>query len=69
MYMRDVTLSVGLCNVRPHMPRVLDLIKEGRCDPMVVTPTTFRWEDAPEALVAPIAKAVLVRPRITSSLN
>lgn len=69
MYMRDVTLSVGLCNVRPHMPRVLDLIKEGRCDPMVVTPTTFGWEDAPEALVAPIAKAVLVRPRITSSLN
>jgi D-arabinose 1-dehydrogenase-like Zn-dependent alcohol dehydrogenase len=69
MYMRDVTLSVGLCGVRPHMPRVLELIREGRCDPMIVTPTTFAWEDAPDALLSPIAKAVLVRPRITTSLN
>jgi alcohol dehydrogenase len=69
MYMRDVTLSVGLCGVRPHMPRVLELIKEGRCDPMIVTPTTFAWEDAPDALVSATAKTVLVRPRITTSPN
>lgn len=67
MYMRDITLSVGLCGVRPHMPRVLDLIQQRRCDPMIVTPTVVSWEDAPDALVAPIAKAVLVRPRITTS--
>lgn len=67
MYMRDVTLSVGVCSVRPHMPQVLDLIRTRRCDPLIVTPTTFTWEEAPEALVSPIAKAVLVRERITAS--
>ncbi len=69
MYMRDVTLSVGLCSVRPHMPRVLELIQQGLCDPMIVTPDTFEWEDAPEALLSPTAKAVLVRSRITSAPN
>jgi alcohol dehydrogenase len=42
-------------------------LKQHRCDPMIVTPTLVSWEEAVEALVAPIAKAVLVRPRITTS--
>lgn len=65
MYLRDVTLSVGACNVRPHIPTVFDLVSSGRCDPLLVSPTIVGWEDAPEALVQPLAKCIVVRERIT----
>jgi len=65
MYLRDVTLSVGVCNVRPHIPTVFDLVGSGRCDPLLVSPTVVSCEDAPEALVAPQAKCIVVRERIT----
>ena len=65
MYLRDVTLSVGVCNVRPHIPTVFDLVGSGRCDPLLVSPTVVSCEDAPEALVAPQAKCIVVRDRIT----
>ncbi|MFJ9991836.1 zinc-binding dehydrogenase [Pseudomonas putida] len=65
MYLRDVTLSVGVCNVRPHIPKVLDLVAHGHCDPLLVSPTVVSWEEAPEALVQPLAKCIMVRERIT----
>ncbi len=65
MYLRDVTLSVGACNVRPHIPKVFDLVSSGRCDPLLVSPTIVGWEDAAEALVQPLAKCIVVRERIT----
>ncbi len=63
MYLRDVTLSVGLCSVRPHMPKVLDLVATGQCDPMSLT-TVVSTEEAPEALSAYAGKVVVVRPRL-----
>jgi threonine dehydrogenase-like Zn-dependent dehydrogenase len=65
MYLRDVTLSVGLCNVRPHIPTVFDLVASGRCDPLLVSPTVVSPEDATEALLHPLAKCIMVRERIT----
>jgi threonine dehydrogenase-like Zn-dependent dehydrogenase len=65
MYMRDVTLSVGACNVRPHIPKVLELVRDGHCDPMLVSPTVVSCEEAPEALIQPLAKCIVVRERIT----
>lgn len=65
MYMRGVTLSVGACNVRPHIPKVLDLVGSGRCDPMLVSPSVVPWEEATEALLQPQAKCIVVRERIT----
>jgi alcohol dehydrogenase len=65
MYLRGVTLSVGLCNVRPHIPTVFDLVSSGRCDPMQVCPTVVTPEEAPEALIHPLAKCIMVRERIT----
>jgi len=65
MYLRDVTLSVGVCNVRPHIPTVFDLVGSGRCDPMMVSPSVVPWEEATEALVQPLAKCIVVRERIT----
>lgn len=67
MYLKDVTLSVGVCSVRPHIPAVLDLVNQGKCDPMLVTPQVIPWEDAPRVLVDPLAKAVVVRPRLFAS--
>jgi len=64
MYLRGVTLSVGLCNVRSHIPKVLDLVHTGKCNPLIATPEVVTWEDAPQALIAPLAKVVMVRPRL-----
>ncbi|WP_255251400.1 zinc-binding dehydrogenase [Pseudomonas indica] len=65
MYLRDVTLSVGVCNVRPHIPKVFDLVGSGRCNPLLVSPTVVTCEEATEALVQPLAKCIVVRERIT----
>lgn len=65
MYLRDVTLSVGVCNVRPHIPKVFELVGNGRCDPLLVSPTIVSCEEATEALVQPLAKCIVVRERIT----
>lgn len=65
MYLRDVTFSVGLCNVRPHIPKVFDLVSSGRCDPLLVSPTVVSPEEATEALLHPLAKCIMVRERIT----
>jgi alcohol dehydrogenase len=65
MYLRDVTLSVGLCNVRPHIPKVFDLVSSGRCDPLMVSPTVVSPDEATEALLQPLAKCIMVRERIT----
>lgn len=65
MYLRDVTLSVGACNVRPHIPTVFDLVSSGRCDPLLVSPSVVSCDEATEALVQPLAKCIVVRERIT----
>ncbi|MFB4394777.1 MULTISPECIES: zinc-binding dehydrogenase [unclassified Pseudomonas] len=66
MYLRDVTLSVGVCHVRPHIPKVFDLVASGRCDPLLVSPTVVPWQEAPQALIQPLAKCIVVRERITA---
>ncbi|MFS2155891.1 zinc-binding dehydrogenase [Pseudomonas sp. Pseusp122] len=65
MYLRDVTLSVGACNVRPHIPKVFDLVGSGRCDPLLVSPVIISPEEATDALLHPLAKCIMVRERIT----
>ncbi len=65
MYLRNVTLSVGLCNVRTHIPKVLDLVQQGACDPLLVCPEIISCDEAPIALIQPLAKCVMVRERIT----
>lgn len=65
MYLRDVTLSVGAFNVRPHIPKVFDLVGSGRCDPLLVSPTVVSCEEATEALEQPLAKCIMVRERVT----
>lgn len=64
MYLRDVTFSVGLCGVRPHMPKVIDLVRDGHCDPLALT-HVVSCEEAPDALDRHAVKVVMVRDRVT----
>lgn len=61
LYTRGVHLHIGRAMARPAMPAVLDLVAAGRLRPKVVTTATVSWEDAPEALLEPATKLVLVR--------
>ena len=65
MYLRDVTFSIGACSVQQHIPKVLDLVHRGRCDPLLVNPQVVGCEDAPQALIQPLTKCIVVRERIT----
>lgn len=67
MYMRDVTLSVGVCSVRNHIPKVLDIVDQKLCDPMLVCPQIVTCDEVTEALLSPQAKCIMVRERITSN--
>lgn len=69
MYMRDVTLSVGLCSVRPHIPKVLSLVQNGHCNPLLVSTQIVNCNEAPEALIQPLTKCIMVRERITAPTN
>lgn len=61
-YQRDVTFSMGTASVRPHLPVVLELLRRRRVRPDAVI-TVHPWDDAPQALLEPDMKPVLVRPR------
>ena len=61
-YKRDITFSMGTASVHPHLPAVLGLLRQRRLRPDRVI-TTHPWDDAPEALLEPDMKPVLIRPR------
>lgn len=66
LYLRDVTLSIGLPNSKPHVPDVLELVRCGHIHPERLV-TVHDYRDAPEALYSPDIKPVIVRPRLLSS--
>ena len=61
MYDGCVTFRTGRAHVRRDIPEVLALIGAGRFRPEVVTGAVVGWEDAPEALLEPGVKTVVVR--------
>ena len=63
MFLRDVTMSIGLPNAGPHIPAVLELARCGHIHPERMV-TVHPAEDAPETLLAPEIKPVLVRSRL-----
>lgn len=65
MFLRGVTVSLGLPNSGPHIPAVLELARCGHIHPERLI-TTHAWEDAPVALLGPDIKPVMVRPRLVS---
>jgi alcohol dehydrogenase len=50
MYVRNVTLHVGRTHARALIPKVLELMRDGRLQPQNVTTTVASLDDAPDAL-------------------
>jgi alcohol dehydrogenase len=50
MYVRNATLHIGRAHVRPLIPKVLELMLDGRLHPETVTTTVAPLDDAPAAL-------------------
>jgi alcohol dehydrogenase len=61
MFTQGVTFVTGRPHVRPIMPEVLELIREGRFDPEPMTARKVAWNDAAEALSELRAKTVVER--------
>jgi threonine dehydrogenase-like Zn-dependent dehydrogenase len=61
MYTRGVTFRTGRVNARSVLPRVVDLIVEGRLRPELVTAATVPWDEADTALADLDAKTIVVR--------
>jgi threonine dehydrogenase-like Zn-dependent dehydrogenase len=64
MYANDATLKIGVSNVRPILPEVLDFVARHDFPAELVTSITAQWDDAPEAYKARTTKLVLHRPRV-----
>jgi threonine dehydrogenase-like Zn-dependent dehydrogenase len=66
MYMKGVTLEIGLSHARASLPATLDLIASGRFDPGLVTSLVADWQDAPRVFTERGTKPVVQRHRITT---
>jgi threonine dehydrogenase-like Zn-dependent dehydrogenase len=63
MYMKGVTLEIGLSHARSSLPATLDLVAAGRFDPGLVTSLVAGWDDAPRVFAERGTKPVVHRPR------
>jgi alcohol dehydrogenase len=61
MFTQGVTFVTGRPHVRPIMPEVLELIRQGRFDPEPMTAQKVAWNEAAEALSELRAKTVVER--------
>jgi threonine dehydrogenase-like Zn-dependent dehydrogenase len=61
MYVKGNSLVTGLANVRADLPDILAAVANGSLKPELVTTLTADWHDAPDALLDPGTKVVLVR--------
>ena len=50
MYTKITTFRTGRPHAQPAIPRVLELMAEGRLRPELVTDRVLPWDEAPEAL-------------------
>jgi threonine dehydrogenase-like Zn-dependent dehydrogenase len=62
MYTKGIRFQTGRVHARPAMPRILELVREGRFRPEQVTTETASWDDAAEAVAGHSAKLVISRP-------
>lgn len=61
MYATSATLQVGVSNVRPRLPELLDFVARTGFPAERVTSTLLPWEEAPEGYAAHATKLVLHR--------
>jgi threonine dehydrogenase-like Zn-dependent dehydrogenase len=63
MYTKVTTFRTGRVHARSTIPRVLELMSDGRLRPEAVTDQVLGWDEAPEALADNLGKLVFSRPR------
>jgi threonine dehydrogenase-like Zn-dependent dehydrogenase len=68
MYANDATLKIGVSNVRPVLPELLDFVAQSGFPAELVTTMTADWNDATDAYKAHTTKLVLHRPRTQTNL-
>jgi threonine dehydrogenase-like Zn-dependent dehydrogenase len=61
MYTRGITFHVSRADSRRFLPAVLDLVADGRLDPLAVPTTVVPWDQAAEAWLEPATKLVVDR--------
>lgn len=61
MYTNGVHFHIGRVQARSVIPRILELVAEGRLRPELVTSRLASWDEAPEALLTPERKLVIER--------
>lgn len=61
MYTKGIRFQTGRPHARPSMPRILDLVRQGRFEPELVTAEAALWDEAPEAVAEHSAKLVISR--------
>lgn len=61
MYTKGIRLTTGRVHARPVMEPILELVREGRLQPELVTGETAGWDDAAEAFADHKAKLVISR--------
>jgi threonine dehydrogenase-like Zn-dependent dehydrogenase len=61
MFTQGVTFVTGRPHVRPLMPDVLELVRQGKFDPDPMTVSKVPWDDAAEALSELRSKTVVER--------
>jgi threonine dehydrogenase-like Zn-dependent dehydrogenase len=62
MYTKVTTFRTGRVHARSTIPRVLELMSDGRLRPEAVTDRVLSWDEAPEALADNLGKLVFSRP-------
>jgi threonine dehydrogenase-like Zn-dependent dehydrogenase len=67
MYANVATLKIGVSNVRPILPEILDYVAREDFPAELVTTMVADWDDASEAYKAHTTKLVLHRPRVEST--
>jgi threonine dehydrogenase-like Zn-dependent dehydrogenase len=63
MYTKITTFRTGRVHARSTMPRVLELMADGRLRPELVTDRVLGWDEAPDALADNLGKLVFSRSR------
>jgi threonine dehydrogenase-like Zn-dependent dehydrogenase len=61
MHLRCVHFRTSLCNARPHVPEVLQLLSSGRIDPQLIQTDVLEFDTAADTLLGAGWKPVYIR--------
>lgn len=60
MYLKGISYEIGRVHARATAPEVIELVRTGVLEPSRIPPRIVRFDEAPEAMLAPDTKIVFV---------